>query len=76
MGLLGRSGAALGRAQVWRLQAMPLMKAACGSRLGDLASRTPPTSMVFPLFFINAAQGCIYTPWHQYWVTQGLEHTD
>ena len=39
---------------------MPLMKAACGSRLPDLASRTPPTSMVFPPFFISAAQGCTH----------------
>ena len=65
-----------GPAHVWRLQAMPLMKAACGSRLADLASKTPPTSIVFPLFFISAAQGCAHAPRHQNWVAQALEHTD
>lgn len=59
--LLGRRALPKGPAQVWRLQAIPLMEAACGSRLGDLASRTPPTSMVFPPFFISAAQGCAHT---------------
>ena len=62
MGLLGRSGAALGRAQVWRLQAMPLMKAACGSRLGDLASRTPPHVNGVPAILHQCRPGLhIYT---------------
>jgi len=37
---------------------MPLTKAACGRRFCDLASSTPPTSMVFPSFFVSAAHAC------------------
>ncbi len=40
---------------------MPLMKAACGRRFCDLASSTPPTSILFPPFFISAAHACAQT---------------
>lgn len=51
-------------AQVLRLQAMPLMNAARGSRSDDFASSTPPTSTVLEASFSNAAHACTFDKTH------------